>query len=65
MNTPDIVTAPTIRRVPIGCRYPEDQIRLLDAIGKRRGDPDRAATIRYALDTLVEGHFPGSTGEAA
>lgn len=51
--------------VPVACRYPEDRIDLLDAISKRRGDPDRATTIRFALDQLVEEHFPGALDNAA
>jgi hypothetical protein len=54
----------TVSKVPIGCRYPEDRVDLLDAIAKRRGDPDRAATIRHALDRLIEEHFPGATNGA-
>lgn len=49
----------------VGCRYPDDRIHLLDAVTKRRGDGDRSDTIRYALDQLIEEHFPGATGEAA
>lgn len=48
----------TVNKVTIGCRYPEDRVDLIDAIGKRRGDPDRAATIRAALDKLIAEHFP-------
>lgn len=57
--------AARVERVPIGCRYPEDRIDLLDAVSKRRGDPDRATTIRVALDEMIERHFPGATKEAA
>jgi metal-responsive CopG/Arc/MetJ family transcriptional regulator len=47
--------------VPIAFRYPEDRVDLLDAIVKRRGDGDRSATIRAAVDSLIEQYFPGST----
>lgn len=57
-------TATAVERAPIGCRLPTDEIDLLDAVQKRRGDPDRAATIRFAVRRLIEEHFPGST-EAA
>jgi hypothetical protein len=41
-------------------------IALLDAVTARRGDTDRAATIRYAVVRLIEEHFPGATnGEPA
>lgn len=64
MNGNDASTA-RVDRVSIGCRYPEDRVDLLDAISKRRGDDDRATTIRFALDNLVEDYFPGATKEAA
>lgn len=49
----------------IGTRFPADLVSLLDAVTARRGDTDRAATIRYAVVRLIEEHFPGSTKEAA
>ena len=53
----------TIDREPIGCRYRSDLVDLLDSLTKRLGHADRAATIRQALDALVETHYPGATAE--
>ncbi len=53
-----------VKSVSVGCRYPEDRVDLLDAISKRRGGEDRSETIRFALDQLIEQHFPGATQEA-
>ena len=64
MNDTAAATA-RVENVPVGCRYPDDRVDLLDAIRKRRGDPDRAATIRYALDRLVEEYFPGATTDGS
>lgn len=61
MNGTDTTTA-RVENISIGCRYPEDRVDLLDAIGKRRGDTDRAGTIRAALDDFIERHLPGSLG---
>lgn len=52
---------PTVKRVPITARYPEDRIKLLDAVSKRRGDKDRAATIAALCDAAIEAEFPGAT----
>lgn len=49
----------------VGTRFPADLVGLLDAVSSRRGDTDRAATIRYAVIRLIEEHFPGSTERAA
>lgn len=54
-----------VRRITVGCRMPSDHVDLLDAVTKRRGDPDRATTIRIAIERIIEEHFPGSTKEAA
>ena len=53
----------TIDRDTIGCRYRSDLVDLLDSITKRLGHADRAATIRHALDELIEAHYPGATAE--
>jgi hypothetical protein len=55
--------AARVENVSVGCRYPDDRVSMLDVIRKRRGDADRAATIRYALDRLIEEHFPGATAQ--
>lgn len=64
MNVPEAPTA-RVENVSIGCRYPDDRVSMLDVIRKRRGDADRAATIRYALDRLVEEYFPGATTDGS
>jgi metal-responsive CopG/Arc/MetJ family transcriptional regulator len=58
------VNAPQ-KETTIGTRFPGDMADLLDAVSKRRGDKDRAATIRFAVYRLIEEHFPGSTKGAA
>jgi metal-responsive CopG/Arc/MetJ family transcriptional regulator len=53
------------QRKTVGTKLEPDLIDLLDAIVKRRGDTDRASTIRRLILSEIESHFPGATGEAA
>lgn len=52
-NRSVIKKARTIRRVPIGTRYPEDRVLELDIVCKRLDFPDRADVIRVALDEFL------------
>ena len=51
----------TTQKQTVGTRMQPDLIDLLDAVTKRRGEPDRAATIRNLIVAEIERHFPGST----
>lgn len=64
MDNTEADTATAIPTKPVGCRYPKDRVSLIDSISGRLGHPDRATTIRLALDEFVERHFPGATGNA-
>ena len=57
-------TRSTTKRVPVGFRYPEDRVALVDAVAKRRG-VDRSDVLADATDRLLEIEFPGCTQEAA
>ena len=48
----------------VSTKYPRDRVHLLKAIQAQRGDTFISETVRYALDLLVEGAFPGSTEDA-
>ncbi len=54
----------TARRVPVGFRYREDLISLVDAVAKRRG-VDRSDVLAEATDRMLEEEFPGCTKDAA
>lgn len=50
---------------PLSLRYPLRKRKLLESIQADRGDDTLSDTIRFAVDRLIEEHFPGSTGRAA
>ena len=58
-------TANATQRLTVGTRLSPVHIDLLDAVTKRRGEADRASTIRALIIAEIERHFPGSTEEAA
>lgn len=43
----------TMRRVPVGTRYPEDRVALLDVAKVRRGVTHRSEVIEIALDRFL------------
>lgn len=49
----------------VGTRYPPERVKLLDAIGLKRGDKTRSETVSAALDAMIEQHFPGATMDEA
>lgn len=52
MNT----RARKMKRLPIGTRYPEDRVRLLQALQARRRDKHLSDTIAAALDAWLARH---------
>lgn len=53
------------RRKVVSAKYPVDRIRLLQAVQARRGDEYQSQTVEYALDRLIEEHFPGALDRVA
>jgi hypothetical protein len=49
----------------VSTKYPLEKVKLLEAIQARRGDDYISRTVAYALDQLIEEHFPGAIEEAA
>lgn len=49
----------------IGVRYPEWKRKLLESVQLKRGDEHLSGTVTYALDRVIEEHFPGAISEAA
>lgn len=45
------------KRLPIGTRYPEDRVRLLQALRIQRGDEHLSDLIATALDEMLERHL--------
>lgn len=56
-----------LRRIPIGTRYPEDRVLLLQSLQKRRGDRHLSDLIAEALDEMLERHrmLPDEMSDAA